>query len=173
MGSCTTPPARPWSFDRPTRDACSQQVLQRCLLQQRKTMEIGAANARMTPPTSPPARLALAAATTVTHAARREIDRAGVQRAARELLRPLGADIDDDRDLKIHERISAQITDRLEHELEPSGVAVLLEGEHMCMSLRGVQKFGAGTLTSALRGLVRDGARTRQELLALSSREIS
>ncbi|HEY5262581.1 MAG TPA: GTP cyclohydrolase I [Solirubrobacteraceae bacterium] len=46
----------------------------------------------------------------------------------------------------------------------------LLEAEHMCMSLRGVQKFGARTITSALHGLVRDDPRTRQEFLALTTR---
>ena len=55
-------------------------------------------------------------------------------------------------------------------ELEPKGVGVVLEAEHMCMSLRGVQKLGATTVTSALRGLVRDDARTRQEFLALTKR---
>ncbi len=55
-------------------------------------------------------------------------------------------------------------------ELEPKGVGVVLEAEHLCMSLRGVQKLGAKTVTSALRGLVRDDARTRQEFLALTTR---
>jgi GTP cyclohydrolase I len=44
-----------------------------------------------------------------------------------------------------------------------------LEAEHLCMSLRGVQKHGAKTVTSALHGLVRDDARTRQEFLALTT----
>ena len=52
----------------------------------------------------------------------------------------------------------------------PKGVGVVLEAEHMCMSLRGVQKFGARTVTSALHGLVRDDPRTRQEFLALTTR---
>ena len=46
---------------------------------------------------------------------------------------------------------------------------MVLEAEHICMSLRGVQKFGAGTVTSALHGSVRDDARTRQEFLALTT----
>jgi GTP cyclohydrolase I len=186
--------------------------------------------------------------------ARREIDYAGVQRAARDLLRALGADVDDDalqetprrvadayselltpqpfrattfpnddgydelivaraipfhslcmhhllpfygvahigylpderiiglskfgrvvelfaRDLQIQERLTSQIADWLEHELQPKGVGVVLEAEHLCMSLRGVQKFGSTTVTSALRGLVRDDARTRQEFLALTTKE--
>jgi GTP cyclohydrolase I len=74
-------------------------------------------------------------------------------------------------DLQIQERLTTQIADWLEDELEPKGVGVVLEAEHMCMSLRGVQKFGARTLTSSLRGLVRDDARTRQEFLALATRE--
>jgi GTP cyclohydrolase I len=74
------------------------------------------------------------------------------------------------RDLQIQERLTTQVADWLERELEPKGVGVVLEAEHMCMSLRGVQKLGATTVTSALRGLVRDDARTRQEFLALTKR---
>ncbi len=74
------------------------------------------------------------------------------------------------RDLQIQERLTTQVADWLERELEPKGVGVVLEAEHMCMSLRGVQKLGAMTVTSALRGLVRDDARTRQEFLALTKR---
>jgi GTP cyclohydrolase I len=74
------------------------------------------------------------------------------------------------RDLQIQERLTTQIANWLQHELEPKGVGVVLEAEHMCMSLRGVQKFGAKTVTSALHGLIRDDARTRQEFLALSTR---
>src|ERR687894_169074 len=74
------------------------------------------------------------------------------------------------RDLQIQERLTTQIADWLEDELEPKGAGVVLEAEHMCMSLRGVQKLGATTVTSALRGLVRDNPRTRQEFLALTTR---
>ena len=74
------------------------------------------------------------------------------------------------RDLQIQERLTAQVADWLQQELEPKGVGVVLEAEHTCMSLRGVQKLGASTVTSALRGLVRDDARTRQEFLALTKR---
>jgi GTP cyclohydrolase IA len=74
------------------------------------------------------------------------------------------------RDLQIQERMTTQIAGWLQRELEPKGVGVVLEAEHMCMSLRGVQKFGAKTVTSALHGLVRDDARTRQEFLALTTR---
>jgi GTP cyclohydrolase IA len=74
------------------------------------------------------------------------------------------------RDLQIQERLTTQIADWLHAELEPKGVGVVVEAEHLCMSLRGVQKLGAKTVTSALHGLVRDDLRTRQEFLALTTR---
>jgi GTP cyclohydrolase I len=77
------------------------------------------------------------------------------------------------RDLQIQERLTVQIADWLQSELEPKGVGVVLEAEHLCMSLRGVQSLGAKTVTSALRGLVRDDGRTRQEFLALTTQELS
>ena len=72
------------------------------------------------------------------------------------------------RSLQVQERLTTQVADWLERELQPKGVGVVIEAEHLCMSLRGVQKHGASTVTSALRGLVRDDARTRQEFLALA-----
>jgi GTP cyclohydrolase IA len=206
----------------------------------------------MTPPSPRVTGLALATPA-VTRGSHREIDHAGVQRAARELLGALGADIDSEplqetprrvadafselltpqpfrattfpnddgydelivaraipfhslcmhhllpfygvahigylpderiiglskfgrvvelfaRDLQTQERLTTQIVDWLERELQPKGVGVVLEAEHLCMSLRGVQKFGSRTVTSALRGLVRDDSRTRQEFLALTTR---
>jgi GTP cyclohydrolase IA len=74
------------------------------------------------------------------------------------------------RDLQIQERLTTQIADWLQAELRPLGVGVVLEAEHMCMSLRGVRKPGTRTMTSALRGTVRDDARTRQEFLTLTTR---
>jgi GTP cyclohydrolase IA len=74
------------------------------------------------------------------------------------------------RSLQIQERLTTQIATWLEEVLQPKGVGVVVEAEHLCMSLRGVQKLGAMTTTSALRGLVRDDARTRQEFLALTTR---
>jgi GTP cyclohydrolase I len=74
------------------------------------------------------------------------------------------------RRLQVQERLTSEIARWLDRHLEPKGVGVVLEAEHMCMSLRGVQKPGTLTLTSALRGLVRDDARTRQEFLALTGR---
>src|SRR5438874_1154123 len=75
------------------------------------------------------------------------------------------------RRLQVQERLTNQIAVWLEENLEPKGVGVVLEAEHLCMSLRGVQKPGTLTMTSALRGLVRDDPRTRQEFLALTARQ--
>ena len=77
------------------------------------------------------------------------------------------------RDLQVQERMTKQIADWLQQRLAPKGVGVVLEAEHLCMSLRGVQKFGAKTVTSALHGTVRDDPRTRQEFLALTTRSDS
>ena len=74
------------------------------------------------------------------------------------------------RSLQVQERLTTQIADWLQRELSPKGVGVVIEAEHMCMSLRGVQKVGSTTVTSALHGLVRDDPRTRQEFLALTKR---
>jgi len=71
------------------------------------------------------------------------------------------------RDLQLQERLTVQIADWLEQELAPRGVGVVLSAEHMCMTIRGVQKPGARTVTSAVRGLLRDDARTRQEFFSL------
>lgn len=71
------------------------------------------------------------------------------------------------RRLQLQERLTTQVADWLEEHLEPRGVGVVLEAEHLCMSLRGVQTAGANTVTSALRGAVKDDARTRQEFLSL------
>ena len=71
------------------------------------------------------------------------------------------------RDLQLQERMTVQIADWLDQELIPRGVGVVLSAEHMCMTIRGVRKPGARTVTSALRGLLRDDARTRQEFFSL------
>src|SRR5688572_1341535 len=217
-----------------------------------KTSDLGDAKPHMSPPHPRVPRLALAAPSEQPDS-RRDIDHAGVQAAARELLRALGADVDAEalqetprrmadalaemltpqtfqattfpnedgydelvvaraipfhslcmhhllpfhgvahigylpreriiglsklgrvvelfaRDLQIQERLTVQIADWLQVELEPKGVGVVLEAEHLCMSLRGVQKLGAKTVTSALHGAVRDDGRTRQEFLALTMR---
>jgi GTP cyclohydrolase IA len=71
------------------------------------------------------------------------------------------------RDLQVQERMTVQIADWLEEHLKPEGVGVVLRAEHMCMTIRGVRKPGSKTVTSTLRGSVRDDARTRQELFSL------
>lgn len=72
------------------------------------------------------------------------------------------------RDLQVQERLTKQIADWLERELQPRGVGVVLEAEHMCMSLRGVRAAGTLTVTSALQGLLRDDQRSRAEFFALT-----
>jgi GTP cyclohydrolase I len=72
------------------------------------------------------------------------------------------------RDLQVQERLTKQVAACIQEELAPKGVGVVLEAEHLCMSLRGVQKAGARTVTSALHGLVRDDPRTREEFLSLT-----
>jgi GTP cyclohydrolase I len=72
------------------------------------------------------------------------------------------------RNLQVQERLTTQVARWLQEHLQPKGVGVVIEAEHFCMSLRGVQKPGAMTVTSALLGHVRDDARTRQEFLALT-----
>lgn len=71
------------------------------------------------------------------------------------------------RGLQSQEQLTQQVADWIDEHLGPRGVGVVLEAEHLCMSLRGVQARGVKTVTSALHGLVRDDARTRQEFLAL------
>lgn len=70
------------------------------------------------------------------------------------------------RGLQVQERLTVQVAGWLDEQLAPKGVGVVLEAEHLCMTLRGVQKPGTRTVTSALHGLLRDDARTRQEFLA-------
>jgi GTP cyclohydrolase IA len=72
----------------------------------------------------------------------------------------------------VQERLTKQVADWLDEHLAPRGVGVVIEAEHMCMSLRGVQKPGARTITSALHGLVREDPRTRQEFLDLAMRGV-
>lgn len=72
------------------------------------------------------------------------------------------------RGLQVQERLTSQVGAWLNESLRPKGVGVVIEAEHLCMSLRGVQARGARTVTSSLHGLVRDDARTRAEFLALA-----
>jgi GTP cyclohydrolase I len=73
------------------------------------------------------------------------------------------------RRLQVQERMTVQVADWLAEHVAPRGIGVVLEAEHLCMSLRGVRKTGARTVTSALRGAIRDDPRTRQEFLALAT----
>jgi GTP cyclohydrolase I len=72
------------------------------------------------------------------------------------------------RGLQVQERLTKEIGDWLDDRLAPKGVGVVLEAEHLCMTLRGVQSVGARTVTSSLHGLIRDDARTRAEFLDLT-----
>jgi GTP cyclohydrolase I len=66
---------------------------------------------------------------------------------------------------QVQERLTSQIADELERTLEPKGVLVVIEAEHLCMSMRGVRKPGSSTVTSAVRGLFRQNAATRSEAM--------
>lgn len=70
------------------------------------------------------------------------------------------------RRLQVQERLTAQIADAMTEILKPAGVLVVVDAEHMCMSMRGIRKPGARTVTSAVRGQLRDPA-TRAEAMAL------
>ena len=68
---------------------------------------------------------------------------------------------------QVQERLTTQVADAMEHCLDPRGVIVVVEAEHMCMTIRGVRKPGAKTVTSAVRGLFRDSVSTRNEAMSL------
>ena len=68
---------------------------------------------------------------------------------------------------QVQERLTTQIADALVEVLQPRGAFVMIEAEHLCMSMRGVRKPGTLTLTSAVRGLFKDNAATRAEVMAL------
>jgi GTP cyclohydrolase IA len=68
---------------------------------------------------------------------------------------------------QVQERLTTQIADALVQVLNPSGVLVLIEAEHFCMSMRGVKKPGSLTITSAVRGLFKTNAATRSEAMSL------
>ena len=73
------------------------------------------------------------------------------------------------RDLQTQERLTAQVAGWLQDRLEPRGAGVVVDAEHLCMSIRGVQAPGVRTVTSAVRGRVRDDPRTRAEFLAMAT----
>ncbi len=72
------------------------------------------------------------------------------------------------RRLQLQERLTKQVAEWLEDTLAPNGVGVVLEAEHLCMSLRGVRASGSLTVTSSLHGVLRDDARSRSEFFALT-----
>ncbi len=73
------------------------------------------------------------------------------------------------RRLQVQERLTNQVADAIEEILEPHGVAVVIEGRHLCMMMRGVQKQDSSVVTSAMRGTFKDDARTRNEFLDITS----
>ena len=68
---------------------------------------------------------------------------------------------------QVQERMTTQIAEAIVEHLDPQGVVVVIEAEHLCMSMRGVQKPGAITTTSAVRGIFRSSSKTRAEVMAL------
>ncbi len=68
---------------------------------------------------------------------------------------------------QVQERLTTQVADALMEQLRPDGVLVMIEAEHLCMSMRGVKKPGALTITSAVRGLFKTNAATRSEAMSL------
>ena len=72
------------------------------------------------------------------------------------------------RDLQVQERLTAQVANWLQENLAPKVVGVVIEAEHMCMSMRVVKAGGSNTITSAMRGVLREDARSRQEFFALT-----
>ncbi len=72
------------------------------------------------------------------------------------------------RRLQIQEKMTAEIANAIDEVLKPQGVGVVIEAEHSCMTMRGVDAPGASLTTSALLGVVRDDARTREEFLRLA-----
>jgi GTP cyclohydrolase IA len=69
--------------------------------------------------------------------------------------------------LQVQERLTTQIADIIMSKLKPQGCMVVIEAEHMCMSMRGVKKPGTLTVTSAVRGIFKENEKTRSETLAL------
>ena len=72
------------------------------------------------------------------------------------------------RRLQVQERLTEQVAKAVEEVLQPRGVGVVIEAYHMCMMMRGVEKQNSCTITSALRGVFRDDAKTRDEFLRLA-----
>lgn len=70
--------------------------------------------------------------------------------------------------LQLQERLTKQVADLIQKELDPKGVGVVIEAEHQCMTIRGAQAVGTKTVTSTMYGLLRDNASTRAEFLSLT-----
>ena len=71
---------------------------------------------------------------------------------------------------QVQERLTGQIADAIDEKLSPRGAAVVLEAEHLCMSMRGIRKPGARTVTSSMRGIFRSNPASREEVLNLIQR---
>src|SRR6266571_3947624 len=69
---------------------------------------------------------------------------------------------------QVQERLTSQVADAVMRRLEPQGVIVVVEAEHLCMAMRGVRKPGTSTMTSAVRGIFKDDPRSRAEALSLN-----
>jgi len=76
------------------------------------------------------------------------------------------------RRLQVQERMTVQIADFLKKELDPQGVAVVVEAYHLCMAMRGVKKSAANMLTSSMRGVFKEDERTRGEFLSFIGRDL-
>ncbi|MCW2528279.1 MAG: cyclohydrolase [Pseudonocardiales bacterium] len=68
---------------------------------------------------------------------------------------------------QVQERLTAQVADAVQERLEPRGVIVVVDAEHLCMAMRGIRKPGARTMTSAVRGILRSDPRSRAEAMSL------
>jgi GTP cyclohydrolase I len=71
---------------------------------------------------------------------------------------------------QVQERLTRQVADAIEAELHPQGVLVVIEAEHLCMSMRGVRKAGSSTVTSSVTGIFRDNVATRAEAMRFAER---
>lgn len=71
---------------------------------------------------------------------------------------------------QLQERLSSEVADVIMDSINPLGVAVIMEAEHLCMTMRGIKKPGSKTITSALRGIIKTDARTRSEVMTLINR---